>query len=107
MEQLLELLKQNPTTKLSLNIIDEQEDVTSEPYRLRGCIFSTVERMDDEFTKMLQACDAHSPDYVERSVFKICLLLLARIQTNFHYPCLCYLLASTDVLSGNVHLNLV
>ena len=106
MEQLLELLKQNPTTKLSLNIIDEQEDVTSEPYRLRGCIFSTVERMDDEFTKMLQACDAHSPDYVERSVFKICLLLLA-IQTNFHYRCLCYLLTSTDVLSGNVHLNLV
>lgn len=65
-EQLLEFLKDNPTIKLSLNIMEDQEIVTAEPYRLRGCIFSTVERMDDEFTKMLQACDAHSPDYVER-----------------------------------------
>ena len=36
------------------------------PWRVRGCILSLVERMDEEFTKMLQACDAHSTEYVER-----------------------------------------
>ena len=51
---------------LSMNILEEQEEVVTEPYKLRGCIYSTVERMDDEFTKMLQACDAHSPEYIER-----------------------------------------
>ena len=49
-----------------MNILEEQEEVVTEPYKLRGCIYSTVERMDDEFTKMLQACDAHSPEYIER-----------------------------------------
>lgn len=65
-EQLLEYLKENPTIQLSQNILEEQEEVVTEPYKLRGCIFSTVERMDDEFTRMLQACDAHSPEYIER-----------------------------------------
>jgi hypothetical protein len=36
------------------------------PYRVRGCILTVVERMDEEFTKMLQACDAHSTEYVDR-----------------------------------------
>ncbi|XP_067935019.1 eukaryotic translation initiation factor 3 subunit C-like [Watersipora subatra] len=65
-DEMLEFLEQNPTIKLSMNIKEDEEEMASEPYKLRGCIFSTVERMDDEFTKMLQACDAHSPDYVER-----------------------------------------
>ncbi|KAF6025727.1 EIF3C [Bugula neritina] len=65
-EELLQLLRDNPTIKLSLDILEEQEIVMEEPYRLRGCIFSTAERMDDEFCRMLQACDAHSPDYVDR-----------------------------------------
>lgn len=66
MEELLQFLKENLSIKLSLHILEDQEVVTTEPYRLRGCIFSTVERMDDEFTRMLQACDAHSPEYVDR-----------------------------------------
>lgn len=27
---------------------------------------AVIERFDEEFTKMLQACDAHSTEYVER-----------------------------------------
>ena len=38
------------------------------PYCIRGCILTMVERMDDEFVKMLQACDAHSTEYIDRWV---------------------------------------
>ena len=36
------------------------------PYRVRGCILTVGERMVEEFTKLLQACDAHSTEYVDR-----------------------------------------
>ena len=36
------------------------------PYRVRGCILTVMERLDEEFTKMLQACDAHSTEFVDR-----------------------------------------
>jgi len=49
-----------------MNTQEDQESYEVEPVRLRGCVYSTVERMEDEFTKMLQACDAHSPDYIDR-----------------------------------------
>ena len=32
-------------------------------------MLTLVERMDEEFIKMLQACDAHSTEYVERFVW--------------------------------------
>ena len=38
------------------------------PYNIRGCILTIVERMDEEFVKMLQACDAHSTEYIVRCV---------------------------------------
>lgn len=31
-------------------------------------MLTVIERMDDEFTKMLQNCDAHSTEYVHRYV---------------------------------------
>ena len=37
-----------------------------QPIKVRGCILAMVERMDEEFTKMLQGCDCHSTEYVER-----------------------------------------
>lgn len=36
------------------------------PYRIKGCVLSMVERLDDEFTKILQNADCHSTDYVEK-----------------------------------------
>ena len=36
------------------------------PFRVRGCILTVVERMCEEYIKMLQSCDAHSTEYVER-----------------------------------------
>lgn len=59
-------MQQYSDIKVSMNTQEDQESYEVEPVRLRGCVYSTVERMEDEFTKMLQACDAHSPDYIDR-----------------------------------------
>ena len=52
--------------KLSESITDETEEFENKPYRLRGCVLTAVERLDDEFIKLLKECDPHSNDYVER-----------------------------------------
>lgn len=48
------------------HVAEDSEVLAVTPYRVRGCILTVVERLDEEFTKMLQGCDAHSPEYVER-----------------------------------------
>ncbi|XP_022339247.2 eukaryotic translation initiation factor 3 subunit C-like isoform X2 [Crassostrea virginica] len=64
--ELLDMVEANPDINIGENILEESENVTTSPYRIRGCILTVVERMDEEFTKMLQACDAHSTEYVDR-----------------------------------------
>lgn len=59
------LLKTNDIT-LSESIYEEQEEYENAPFLLRGCALTAVERLDDEFTKLLKECDPHSNDYVER-----------------------------------------
>jgi translation initiation factor 3 subunit C len=51
---------------VSENILDENENFESAPYKIRGCILTVCERMDDEFNKILKDCDAHGPEYVKR-----------------------------------------
>ncbi|KAK3595722.1 hypothetical protein CHS0354_025344 [Potamilus streckersoni] len=63
---LLDLLTSNPDIIASEHVHDESENLQTTPYRIRGCVLTVVERMDEEFIKMLQACDAHSTEYVER-----------------------------------------
>lgn len=67
--ELLSILNDNvDSIKVGDHIPEESEnyiDITA-PYRIRGCMLTVVERMDEEFKLMLQACDAHSTDYVER-----------------------------------------
>uniref|UniRef100_A0A674P2N7 Eukaryotic translation initiation factor 3 subunit C n=1 Tax=Takifugu rubripes TaxID=31033 RepID=A0A674P2N7_TAKRU len=38
---------------------------TDQPFRVRGCILTLVERMDEEFTKIMQNTDPHSQEYVD------------------------------------------
>jgi translation initiation factor 3 subunit C len=70
LETMADLLKQLQANiediKLNESITDETEDYESKPYKLRGCILTAVERLDDEFIKLLKECDPHSNDYVER-----------------------------------------
>lgn len=63
---LLDILIENPNIIVGDNISEESEQLIAQPYRVKGCCLTVVERMDEEFTKMLQGCDAHSPEYVER-----------------------------------------
>ena len=52
------------TASYSMLLIQESEELL----RVRGSILNVVERMDEEYIKMLQSCDAHSTEYVDRCV---------------------------------------
>ncbi|KAH9518662.1 Eukaryotic translation initiation factor 3 subunit C [Bulinus truncatus] len=65
-QELLNTLVENSDIVVGENILEESEQLDKPPYRIRGCILTMVERLDEEFTKMLQACDAHSTEFVER-----------------------------------------
>ena len=65
-EQVLDLLVKNPDISIGENIAEESENFVASPYRVHGCVLTLIEKMDEEFTKMLQGCDAHSPEYIER-----------------------------------------
>lgn len=47
-------------------ILDENEVLENGPYKIKGCYLTAVERLDEEFVKVLKACDAHSNEYVDR-----------------------------------------
>lgn len=65
-QELLNTLLENSDIVVGANILEESEQLDKAPFRVRGCILTMVERLDQEFTKMLQACDAHSTEFVER-----------------------------------------
>lgn len=66
MHDLLELLLNSKDITLSESVNEEQEEYENGPFFLRGCVLTAVERLDDEFTKLLKECDPHSNDYVDR-----------------------------------------
>lgn len=66
MQDMLKILLANNTIKLSESVTEENEEFDNAPYFVRGCALTAVERLDDEFTKLLKECDPHSNDYVER-----------------------------------------
>uniref|UniRef100_A0A3Q3W0L5 Eukaryotic translation initiation factor 3 subunit C n=1 Tax=Mola mola TaxID=94237 RepID=A0A3Q3W0L5_MOLML len=49
------------------NIAEDSENLSNldQPFRVRGCILTLVERMDEEFTKIMQNTDPHSQEYVD------------------------------------------
>jgi len=64
--QMLQVLEKHPDLSVGERISEDSESFASVPYRVSGCPLTLIERVDDEFTKMLQSVDAHSPDYIER-----------------------------------------
>ncbi|XP_031635103.1 eukaryotic translation initiation factor 3 subunit C [Contarinia nasturtii] len=66
MHDLIELLLNSKDITLSESVNEEQEEYENAPFYLRGCVLTAVERLDDEFTKLLKECDPHSNDYVDR-----------------------------------------
>jgi len=66
-EDLLVLLdEQGDNVTTGEQILEDSEQLDVPPYKVRGCFLTAVERLDEEFVKVLKGCDAHSNEYVER-----------------------------------------
>lgn len=66
-EQLLTMIDENKEELTTGEaILEDNESLEAKPYRVRGCFLACVERLNDEFSKVLKSCDAHSNEYVER-----------------------------------------
>lgn len=66
MSEILDMLLVHKDVIISESVTEETENFETAPYRIRGCMLTSVERLDDEFTKLLKECDPHSNEYVER-----------------------------------------
>ncbi|XP_075580854.1 LOW QUALITY PROTEIN: eukaryotic translation initiation factor 3 subunit C-like [Pelecanus crispus] len=82
-EELLDVLFAHPEIFIGENIVEESENLANpeQPYRVRGCILTLVERMDEEFTKIMQNTDPHSQEYVDhlKDEGRVC-GIIARLQ---------------------------
>ncbi|XP_034563746.1 eukaryotic translation initiation factor 3 subunit C isoform X4 [Notolabrus celidotus] len=66
-DELLDILFDNNNIFIGENIAEDSEmlAISDQPFRVRGCILTLVERMDEEFTKIMQNTDPHSQEYVD------------------------------------------
>lgn len=66
-DELLDILFENNNIFIGENIAEDSEHlaVSDQPFRVRGCVLTLVERMDEEFTKIMQNTDPHSQEYVD------------------------------------------
>ncbi|XP_057332990.1 eukaryotic translation initiation factor 3 subunit C [Microplitis mediator] len=64
--EMLDILLANPDMQIAEHISEDAEEFENTPYKLHGCVLTLVERLDEEFTKLLKECDPHSNEYVER-----------------------------------------
>uniref|UniRef100_A0A3Q0S960 Eukaryotic translation initiation factor 3 subunit C n=1 Tax=Amphilophus citrinellus TaxID=61819 RepID=A0A3Q0S960_AMPCI len=66
-DELLDILFENSNIFIGENIAEDSENlgVSDQPFRVRGCVLTLVERMDEEFTKIMQNTDPHSQEYVD------------------------------------------
>uniref|UniRef100_A0A3Q3GCS6 Eukaryotic translation initiation factor 3 subunit C n=1 Tax=Labrus bergylta TaxID=56723 RepID=A0A3Q3GCS6_9LABR len=66
-DELLDILFEHNNIFIGENIAEDSENlaVSDQPFRVRGCILTLVERMDEEFTKIMQNTDPHSQEYVD------------------------------------------
>jgi translation initiation factor 3 subunit C len=81
LDEIIDILMKNDTIEASPSIPDDEENVAEKPFKIRGCVLTMNDRMCEEFVKILQQCDAHGSEYVERlkDEPKIC-NLIDRIQ---------------------------
>ncbi|KAK3913980.1 Eukaryotic translation initiation factor 3 subunit C [Frankliniella fusca] len=69
LEQIIDMMDRLISAKnviINESILEDNENYESPPYQLRGCVLTVMERLDEEFTKLLKECDPHSNEYVER-----------------------------------------
>ncbi|XP_047231998.1 eukaryotic translation initiation factor 3 subunit C isoform X2 [Girardinichthys multiradiatus] len=66
-DELLDILFENNNIFIGENIAEDSEslNLSDQPFRVRGCVLTLIERMDEEFTKIMQNTDPHSQEYVD------------------------------------------
>ncbi|CAB0029315.1 unnamed protein product [Trichogramma brassicae] len=64
--EMLNLLLSTTDIVISESIAEDEEEYEKAPFKLHGCVLTLVERLDEEFIKLLKECDPHSNEYVER-----------------------------------------
>ncbi|XP_066583965.1 eukaryotic translation initiation factor 3 subunit C [Prorops nasuta] len=64
--EMLDMLLSTPDITISESVNEDDEEFENPPYKVHGCVLTLVERLDEEFTKLLKECDPHSNEYVER-----------------------------------------
>ncbi|XP_060795410.1 eukaryotic translation initiation factor 3 subunit C [Neoarius graeffei] len=78
-DELLDILFGNNDIFIGENIAEDSENlaISDQPFRVRGCILTLVERMDEEFTKIMQNTDPHSQEYVDnlKDEGRVCLII--------------------------------
>lgn len=53
-DELLDMLIQNPELTIGEQVTEETESLEKAPLLVRGCVLTIVERMDEEFIKLLK-----------------------------------------------------
>lgn len=66
MQSMMKILLANADIHMIEMVPEENEEFIKAPFYIRGCSLAAVERLDDEFTKLLKECDPHSNEYVSR-----------------------------------------
>lgn len=68
LEEIIGILTENSDIQFNDQINDEEENLGDKPkpFKLRGCVLTMADRLYEEFIKILQQCDAHGSEYVER-----------------------------------------
>lgn len=76
-DELLDMLIANPDLTIGEHVTEETESLEKAPLLVRGCVLTIVDRMDEEFIKLLKACDAHSNEYIVslRDEIRVCAII--------------------------------
>lgn len=53
-DELLEMMISNPELTIGEHVTEETESLEKQPYLVRGCVLTIVDRMDEEFIKLLK-----------------------------------------------------
>uniref|UniRef100_A0A8D8RG01 Eukaryotic translation initiation factor 3 subunit C n=1 Tax=Cacopsylla melanoneura TaxID=428564 RepID=A0A8D8RG01_9HEMI len=64
--EMLDIVLGTSDVVINETIPEDGEQYDKAPFKIRGCVLTIVERLDEEFTKLLKECDPHSNDYVQR-----------------------------------------
>jgi len=93
-DEFINMLMKDPNICMNESITEETESLETAPIKIHGDAMTLIERMDDEFVKLVKAADAHSNEYITRLRYetKVCHLINSMIkyqEKQGHVPDIC------------------